>query len=61
MSRPIIYFRQGASCGESYNAALRANAAGQTGIYWYRGGLAAWLEAGRTSPLPVPVGQGGKP
>jgi PQQ-dependent catabolism-associated CXXCW motif protein len=56
-ARPLIFFCQGASCWESYNAALRANAAGHGQIYWYRGGLAAWTEAGLpTMPLPAPFG-----
>ena len=45
-TRPLIFFCQGAACWESYNAALRANAAGATQIFWYRGGLSAWEEAG---------------
>jgi PQQ-dependent catabolism-associated CXXCW motif protein len=53
-SRPLIFFCQGVACWESYNAALRANAAGATRIYWYRGGLAAWEEAGfPMAPLPA--------
>jgi PQQ-dependent catabolism-associated CXXCW motif protein len=53
-TRPLIFFCQGAACWESYNAALRANAAGATQIYWYRGGLAAWEEAGfPMAPLPA--------
>ncbi|HYD13738.1 MAG TPA: TIR domain-containing protein [Allosphingosinicella sp.] len=54
-SRPLVFFCQGASCWESYNAMLRANAAGYGQIYWYRGGLAAWQEAGLAmAPLPEP-------
>ena len=60
-ARPLIFFCQGASCWESYNAALRAGAAGATQIYWYRGGLAAWQEAGLPMmPLPAPFGGTGK-
>jgi PQQ-dependent catabolism-associated CXXCW motif protein len=55
--RAIVFFCQGASCWESYNAVLRANAAGYANVYWYRGGLVAWTEAGyATSPLPAPYG-----
>jgi rhodanese-related sulfurtransferase len=43
---PIVFFCAGARCWESYNAALRAHAAGHRNLYWYRGGLAAWQEAG---------------
>ncbi|MFZ4122564.1 MAG: rhodanese-like domain-containing protein [Caulobacterales bacterium] len=35
----------GAACWESYNAVLRAQAAGFTRVYWYRGGLRSWEEA----------------
>jgi PQQ-dependent catabolism-associated CXXCW motif protein len=56
-ARPLIFFCAGASCWESYNAALRANAAGYSQIYWYRGGLAAWQEAGLPlMALPAPFG-----
>ena len=56
-NRPLVFFCQGASCWESYNAVLRANAAGYANIYWYRGGLGAWAEAAYpTSPLPAPYG-----
>ena len=54
-TRPIVFFCQGASCWESYNAMLRANAAGYSQLYWYRGGLASWQEAGLPmAPLPEP-------
>jgi uncharacterized caspase-like protein/rhodanese-related sulfurtransferase len=39
---PLVFFCAGASCWESYNAALRAIHAGFTNVYWYRGGLEAW-------------------
>jgi PQQ-dependent catabolism-associated CXXCW motif protein len=42
----LIFFCGGVNCWESYNAALRAHAAGFQNISWYRGGLAAWKEAG---------------
>lgn len=44
--RPIVFFCADAECWLSYNAALRAIAAGYTNIMWYRGGIAAWLHAG---------------
>jgi PQQ-dependent catabolism-associated CXXCW motif protein len=60
-SRPLVFFCAGANCWESYNATLRANAAGYTRLFWYRGGLAAWAEA-RGAMAPVPsqgaAGQG---
>lgn len=45
-SRPLVFFCAGAACWESYNAVLRARAAGYTQLYWYRGGLASWNAAG---------------
>lgn len=44
-SRPLVFFCANASCWESHNAVLRANAAGYQRLYWYRGGLAAWSAA----------------
>jgi PQQ-dependent catabolism-associated CXXCW motif protein len=45
-NRAIVFFCADAECWLSYNAALRAIAAGYTNIMWYRGGLAAWFHAG---------------
>ncbi len=57
--RPLVFFCQGANCWESYNAVLRANAAGYSQLYWYRGGLAAWQEAGLPmAPTPQPYNLG---
>lgn len=54
-SKPIIFFCAGAECWESYNAVLRAHAAGYTNLYWYRGGLASWSAAGLPmAPTPPP-------
>lgn len=44
-NRPLIFFCAGANCWESYNAVLRAHAAGYRNLYWYRGGLGSWSEA----------------
>ena len=50
---PVVFFCQGVRCWESYNAALRARMAGYPNVFWYRGGLESWMEAG----LPMgPVG-----
>jgi len=46
MDRPIVFFCLGARCWESYNAVLRAYHAGYRKLYWYRGGINAWMEAG---------------
>jgi PQQ-dependent catabolism-associated CXXCW motif protein len=57
--RPIVFFCMGASCWESYNAVLRANAAGYRNLYWYRGGLASWSAAGLPmQPLQPAAGAG---
>ncbi|HSZ52428.1 MAG TPA: rhodanese-like domain-containing protein [Caulobacteraceae bacterium] len=44
-SYPVVFYCQGPQCWESYNAALRARDAGYTNVYWYRGGLEAWMMA----------------
>lgn len=43
--RPLVFFCQGPECWLSYNAALRAVALGYREVYWYRGGIEAWLAA----------------
>lgn len=56
-ARPIVFFCYGAECWESYNAVLRASAAGYINLYWYRGGIASWGAAGLpTDPTPAPPG-----
>lgn len=45
-TRPVVFFCQGSRCWLSYNAALRAVALGYQSVYWYRGGIEAWIEAG---------------
>ena len=44
--RPQVFFCARPRCWLSYNAALRAAALGYTEVYWYRGGIEAWIEAG---------------
>ena len=44
--RPLVFLCQGPQCWLSYNAALRAVALGYEAVYWYRGGIEAWIEAG---------------
>jgi PQQ-dependent catabolism-associated CXXCW motif protein len=46
LDQPIVFFCLGARCWESYNAVLRAYHAGYRKLYWYRGGINAWMEAG---------------
>ena len=44
-SRPLVFFCASPQCWLSYNAALRAVAAGYDRVYWYRGGVDAWTAA----------------
>ena len=45
-AREIVFFCSGSRCWLSYNAALRTARAGYSNVYWYRGGIEAWREAG---------------
>lgn len=55
--RPVVFFCYGAECWESYNAVLRAAAAGYINLYWYRGGILSWQAAGLpTDATPSPSG-----
>ena len=45
-NRPLVFFCVNAQCWLSYNASLRAAALGYVRVYWYRGGIEAWREAG---------------
>ena len=55
--RALVFFCVNAQCWLSYNAALRAAAAGYAAVYWYRGGIEAWRSAGyplvRMEPAPL--------
>jgi len=42
---PLVFFCLSSRCWLSYNAALRAVAAGYTNVLWYRGGIDAWKAA----------------
>ena len=45
--RPIVVFERSANWGwYGYNAALRLVGMGYTNIFWYRGGIDAWWDAG---------------
>ena len=48
-AKPMVFFCSGAECWLSYNASLRAVAAGYKNVMWYRGGIESWKKAG----LPV--------
>jgi PQQ-dependent catabolism-associated CXXCW motif protein len=45
-ARPMVFLCANSQCWLSYNAALRAVAAGYEKVYWYRGGIEAWAAAG---------------
>ena len=45
-ARHVVFFCVNVQCWLSYNAALRAVAAGYTQVSWYRGGIASWRDAG---------------
>jgi PQQ-dependent catabolism-associated CXXCW motif protein len=45
-SRAVVFFCSSVRCWLSYNVALRAIRLGYSNVYWYRGGIAAWLAAG---------------
>jgi PQQ-dependent catabolism-associated CXXCW motif protein len=45
-ARALVFFCSSVRCWLSYNTALRAVRLGYRNVYWYRGGIAAWLAAG---------------
>jgi PQQ-dependent catabolism-associated CXXCW motif protein len=53
-NRPLVFFCVDPECWLSYNAALRAIAAGYTNVMWYRGGVAAWRQADQQMMFSVP-------
>lgn len=53
--QPLVFYCASTQCWMSYNAALRAIRMGYRQVYWYRGGIEAWKQAGQ----PVwPAGRG---
>lgn len=45
--RPVVVFERSANWGwYGYNAALRLIGMGYVNVYWYRGGIDAWFDAG---------------
>lgn len=50
---PLVFYCASPECWMSYNAALRAIRLGYRNVLWYRGGLAAWQQAG------LPMGEHG--
>jgi PQQ-dependent catabolism-associated CXXCW motif protein len=56
--QPLVFYCASTQCWMSYNAALRAIRMGHRQVYWYRGGIEAWKQAG----LAVsPAGGGQQP
>jgi len=55
-TKPLVFFCASSQCWLSYNAALRAVAAGYSRVYWYRGGVDAWTAAA----LPTARTAGGR-
>ena len=53
-NRALVFLCVDSQCWLSYNAALRAIAAGYTNVMWYRGGVAAWRQAGLTMTFTDP-------
>lgn len=59
---PLVFFCVNAQCWLSYNASLRAAALGYVNVFWYRGGIEAWREAGlplaaaKPPAIKVPAG-----
>jgi PQQ-dependent catabolism-associated CXXCW motif protein len=44
--RPVVFYCVNARCWLSYNSSLRAVALGYKNVFWFRGGIEAWREAG---------------
>jgi PQQ-dependent catabolism-associated CXXCW motif protein len=44
--QPLVFYCQSVECWMSYNAALRAVKLGHAQVFWYRGGIEAWQQAG---------------
>ena len=52
-AKSMVFFCAGPQCWLSYNAALRAVAAGHRSVYWYRGGIDAWTDAELPTAMTV--------
>lgn len=56
-AKPVVFFCANAQCWLSYNAALRAAVAGFSKVFWYRGGIDSWVEAGLPTAKTVAAGR----
>lgn len=54
-TQPLVFYCASSSCWLSVNAAMRAQQLGYAQVRWYRGGLAAWTQAGLPTVGRLPV------
>ncbi|MBP6276873.1 MAG: ATP-dependent Clp protease proteolytic subunit [Limnohabitans sp.] len=55
LNQPVVFYCASSACWLSVNAAMRARQLGYTQVIWYRGGMAAWTQAGLPTVGRVPV------
>lgn len=55
MTKPVVFYCASSECWLSVNAAMRAHRLGYSRVIWYRGGLAAWTQAGLPTLERAPV------
>jgi PQQ-dependent catabolism-associated CXXCW motif protein len=52
-AKPLVFFCASPECWLSYNASLRAVAAGYSKVFWYRGGIDAWTDADLPTAMTI--------
>jgi len=55
LNQPVVFYCNNSESWLSVNAAMRARQMGYTQVIWYRGGFAAWTQAGLPTVSRVPV------
>ncbi len=55
LNQAVVFYCASSECWLSVNAAMRARQLGYTQVIWYRGGMAAWTQAGLPTVGRVPV------
>jgi rhodanese-related sulfurtransferase len=55
LNQPVVFYCSNSESWLSVNAAMRARQMGYTQVIWYRGGFAAWTQAGLPTVGRVPV------